>query len=183
MVFVEVPQAGRKVAKGEACAVVESVKAASDVYAPVSGEVVEVNAALADDAGRRQRRAEGEGWFFKIKLADTGELDGPDGRGRLQRVREKPGLTLMRYLPLTDADRRDMLASIGAESIDELFRDVPAAARLPGKVAGLPDHASELAVERALARACRARTSSPARCPSSSAAAPIAITCRRASTT
>src|SRR5215510_12716975 len=55
----------------------------------------------------------------------------------------------MRYLPLTPTDRRDMLAVIGAKSVDELFKDVPAAARLPGKVAGLPDHLGELEVERA----------------------------------
>ncbi|MFZ5784498.1 MAG: aminomethyl-transferring glycine dehydrogenase subunit GcvPA [Pseudomonadota bacterium] len=55
----------------------------------------------------------------------------------------------MRYLPLTDADRRDMLAKVGVKSIDDLFRDVPASARLPGKVAGLPDHLGELEVERA----------------------------------
>ena len=149
VVFVDVPQAGRKVAKGEACAVVESVKAASDIYAPVSGEVVEANAALADTPGDVNAEPMGKGWFFKIKLSDKGELVGPDGRGGLQRFREKPGLNTMRYLPLTPTDRRDMLATIGAKSVDELFKDVPASARLPGKVAGLPDHLGELEVERA----------------------------------
>jgi glycine cleavage system H protein len=76
VVFVEVPQAGRKVAKGEACAVVESVKAASDIYAPVSGEVVEANAALADAPGDVNAEPMGKGWFFKLRLADKGELDG-----------------------------------------------------------------------------------------------------------
>ncbi len=76
VVFVELPQAGRKVAKGEACAVVESVKAASDIYAPVSGEVVEANAALADTPGDVNAEPMGKGWFFKLKLADKGELDG-----------------------------------------------------------------------------------------------------------
>jgi glycine cleavage system H protein len=76
VVFVEVPQAGRKVAKGEACAVVESVKAASDIYAPVSGEVVEANAALADSPGDVNAEPMGKGWFFKLKLADRGELSG-----------------------------------------------------------------------------------------------------------
>ena len=70
VVFVEVPEAGRKVAKGEAVAVVESVKAASDVYAPVAGEVVEGNAALADTPGDVNAEPTGEGWFFKLKLAD-----------------------------------------------------------------------------------------------------------------
>ncbi len=76
VVFVEVPQAGRKVAKGEACAVVESVKAASDIYAPVSGEVVEANAALADAPGDVNAEPMGKGWFFKLRFADKGELDG-----------------------------------------------------------------------------------------------------------
>ena len=76
VVFVELPQAGRKVAKGEAGAVVESVKAASDIYAPVSGEVTEANAALADTPGDVNAEPMGKGWFFKIKLANQSELDG-----------------------------------------------------------------------------------------------------------
>ncbi|MBS0527012.1 MAG: aminomethyl-transferring glycine dehydrogenase subunit GcvPA [Proteobacteria bacterium] len=70
----------------------------------------------------------------------------------------------MRYLPLTDADRREMLAKIGARSIDELFRDVPQAARLGGKIAGLPDHAGELEVERAF-QAYAAKNVSPGSAP------------------
>jgi glycine cleavage system H protein len=76
IVFAEVPDAGRQVKKGEEAAVVESVKAASDVYAPVSGEVIEANGVLADDPAVINRDPEGEGWFFKLKLADSGELDG-----------------------------------------------------------------------------------------------------------
>ena len=76
IVFAEVPQAGRKLSKGEEAAVVESVKAASDVYAPVSGEVTEGNPALADDPAVINSDAEGGGWFFKLKLADPSELDG-----------------------------------------------------------------------------------------------------------
>jgi glycine cleavage system H protein len=76
VVFVDVPAAGRTVAKGEACAVVESVKAASDIYAPVGGEVVESNAALADTPGDVNAEPTGKGWFFKLKLADKGELEG-----------------------------------------------------------------------------------------------------------
>ena len=76
IVFAEVPEAGRAVTKGQEAAVVESVKAASDVYAPVSGEVVAVNQALADDPSVVNSDPEGEGWFFKIKLADPSELDG-----------------------------------------------------------------------------------------------------------
>src|ERR1700759_3463304 len=76
VVFVELPEAGRKVAKGEACAVVESVKAASDIFAPVSGEVTEANAALGDAPGDINAEPMGKGWFFKLRLADEAELDG-----------------------------------------------------------------------------------------------------------
>ena len=76
IVFAEVPEAGKRLAKGDEAAVVESVKAASDVYAPVSGEVVEGNAAVADDPALVNRDPEGEGWFFKLRLEDPGELDG-----------------------------------------------------------------------------------------------------------
>jgi glycine cleavage system H protein len=75
VVFVEVPEVGRKAAAGEAVAVVESVKAASDVFAPVSGEVVEANADLASNFALVNEDAEGKAWFFKIKLSDAGELD------------------------------------------------------------------------------------------------------------
>ena len=75
VVFVEVPEVGRKAKAGEAVAVVESVKAASDVFAPVSGEVVEANGELASNFALVNEDAEGKAWFFKIKLADAGELD------------------------------------------------------------------------------------------------------------
>ena len=76
VVFAEVPEAGRRVAKGQEAAVVESVKAASDVYAPVSGEVIEGNQALVDDPALVNSDPEGEGWFFKLKLDNPSELDG-----------------------------------------------------------------------------------------------------------
>ena len=75
IVFAEVPEAGKQVSKGAEAAVVESVKAASDVYAPVSGEVTESNAAVADDPAIINRDPEGEGWFFKLKVANAAELD------------------------------------------------------------------------------------------------------------
>jgi glycine cleavage system H protein len=75
VVFVEVPEVGRKATAGDAVAVVESVKAASDVFAPVSGEVVEANADLAANFALVNEDAEGKAWFFKIKLSDAGELD------------------------------------------------------------------------------------------------------------
>lgn len=76
VVFVELPEAGRKVEKGKEMAVVESVKAASEVFAPVTGEVVEANAALADDPAKVNAAPEGDGWFVKIRLANLSELDG-----------------------------------------------------------------------------------------------------------
>jgi glycine cleavage system H protein len=75
IVFVELPEIGRQVQKGDAMAVVESVKAASDVYAPVSGEVVEVNEALNDDPSLVNSGAESGGWFCKVKLGDRAELE------------------------------------------------------------------------------------------------------------
>jgi glycine cleavage system H protein len=76
VVFVDVPQAGRKVTKGESVAVVESVKAASDIYSPAAGEVVEANAALAESPGDVNADPMGKGWFFKIKLSNKADLDG-----------------------------------------------------------------------------------------------------------
>ena len=76
IVFAEVPDAGRQVSKGQEAAVVESVKAASDVYAPVSGEVIEGNSAVADDPALINSDPEGQGWFFKLRLSDASELDG-----------------------------------------------------------------------------------------------------------
>ena len=76
IVFAEVPEAGKQLSKGAEAAVVESVKAASDVYAPVSGEVTEGNQAVADDPALVNSDPEGAGWFFKLKLSNPGELDG-----------------------------------------------------------------------------------------------------------
>lgn len=75
IVFVEVPEAGKSLSKGGEAAVVESVKAASDVYAPASGEVVEGNQALVDDPSLVNSAAEGEGWFFTLRLSDPGEVE------------------------------------------------------------------------------------------------------------
>jgi glycine cleavage system H protein len=74
LVFVDLPQKGRNLAKGEEAVVVESVKAASDVYAPVSGEVTAVNAELDGDPALVNRAAEGEGWLFKLRIVDRNEF-------------------------------------------------------------------------------------------------------------
>src|SRR4051794_17000486 len=76
VVFVELPKVGRTLKKAEAAAVVESVKAASDVYAPVSGEVIEVNDEVAAEPSLVNSDAGGKAWFFKVKIADKSELDG-----------------------------------------------------------------------------------------------------------
>jgi glycine cleavage system H protein len=76
IVFVELPAPGTHVAKGGDAAVVESVKAASDVYAPITGEVTEANGALEEDPALVNTAPEGEGWFFKMTIADKGELEG-----------------------------------------------------------------------------------------------------------
>jgi glycine cleavage system H protein len=75
LVFVELPNVGTKLKKGAAAATVESVKAASDVYAPVSGEVIEVNAKVGNDPALVNSAPTGEGWLFKMKIADATELD------------------------------------------------------------------------------------------------------------
>src|SRR5271169_1244296 len=81
VVFVELPEVGRQVKAGEACAVVESVKTASDIYSPVSGEVLEVNKVVTDRPALVNTEPYGGGWFFKLKLANPAELNtllGPD---------------------------------------------------------------------------------------------------------
>lgn len=76
LVFVELPAISKTVAPGDEAAVVESVKAASEVYAPLSGEVVEINSVLEGEPGKVNEAPEGEGWFLKLKLSDPSELDG-----------------------------------------------------------------------------------------------------------
>jgi len=75
VVYVELPEIGRQVEQGKEAAVVESAKAASEVYAPVSGEVVAVNGAIADDPAKVNADPMGEGWFLKLRLADPGQFD------------------------------------------------------------------------------------------------------------
>lgn len=76
LVFVELPEVGSTVGKGDAAAVVESVKAASDVYSPVDGTITEVNEALTSDPAMVNQKAEKEGWLWKMKLSDASQLDG-----------------------------------------------------------------------------------------------------------
>lgn len=76
VVFVELPETGKSLAKGDEAAVVESVKAASEVYAPIDGEVVEANSALEDEPGKVNEDPEGGAWFIKVKVADASQLEG-----------------------------------------------------------------------------------------------------------
>ena len=76
IVFAEVPESGKQLKKGDDAAVVESVKAASDVYAPVSGEVIQGNGAIAEEPALINSDPQGNGWFFTMKLSDPSELDG-----------------------------------------------------------------------------------------------------------
>ena len=75
LVFVELPEIGRVLTKGDAAAVVESVKAASDVYAPISGEVVDANKAVADQPALVNEDAQGQGWLFQLKIGDPSEIE------------------------------------------------------------------------------------------------------------
>ena len=75
IVFVELPKVGAKLTQGKACAVIESVKAAADFFAPVSGEVTEVNSAIAENPALVNQAPHGAGWFFKIRMAKPAELD------------------------------------------------------------------------------------------------------------
>lgn len=81
IVFVELPEIGRKVSTGEAIAVVESVKAASDVFAPVAGEVIAVNSALPDQPGLVNEDAENAAWFFKLRITSQAEVEALLDRG------------------------------------------------------------------------------------------------------
>ena len=76
LVYIELPEVGKHFAQGEEAAVIESVKAAADLKAPVSGSVTEVNSPVTDDPGKVNADPTGAGWFFKIKIADSSELDG-----------------------------------------------------------------------------------------------------------
>jgi glycine cleavage system H protein len=75
VVFVELPEIGKQTRRGEQAGVVESVKAASDVFAPITGEVVEVNSALEENPALVNEDAQGKGWFYKVKITDAAELD------------------------------------------------------------------------------------------------------------
>ena len=122
IVFVELPEPGAQLKQFAAFGVVESVKAVSDLYAPISGEVVEVNEALRDNPELLNTSPFGDGWIAKVKLADPAELDALLDAAGLRGADRR----LMAYSPHTEADHRRMLArSSGSASIEDLFADIP----------------------------------------------------------
>ena len=130
VVFFEAPDAGATVTKDEPYAEVESVKAVSDVIAPLSGEVVAVNEALSDSPETVNDDPYGEGWLVRVKLSDpVGGRAAAGCRG----VRGEPAMRASYHDPLhlaTDADRAAMLDAIGVGSVEELFEDIPPSLRL-----------------------------------------------------
>jgi glycine cleavage system H protein len=76
LVFIELPEVGRELSQGEACAVVESVKTASDIYSPLSGKVIEANEPVAENSGTVNEDPYGKGWLFKLELSEASEIDG-----------------------------------------------------------------------------------------------------------
>ena len=150
VVYVELPEIGRRVEKGKEAAVVESVKAASEVYAPVSGEVVEVNEAIAADPAKVNADPMGEGWFFKLRLADPKELDGLMDEAAYQALCR--GAALMRYLPLTEPTARTCWRRSASDSIDALFADVPRSGAPRGPARSADGDGRDRGRARALAR-------------------------------
>ena len=130
LVHIELPRKGRTIRQGETFGEVESVKAVSDLYAPATGEIVEVNEALADDLGVLSDDPFGKGWMMKLKLERSVLAVGIDGPCRLRSALCRRERARVSYLFNTPDQRREMLRTIGAESIDELFQQVPADCRL-----------------------------------------------------
>ena len=142
LVFVEVPDVGRSLSQGEACAVVESVKAASDVYAPVAGTVVAVNEALAKTPELINQDPYGSGWIMRLKptrrCAAAGLLDAAAYTASLTRASIGPQSRNADAIHSTHRSRcREMLAAIGARDIETLFEEIPAELRVRS-LAGVP---------------------------------------------
>ena len=116
---------GHQVSKDQSYAEVESVKAVSDVFAPLSGEIVEVNEALADSPEKINADPYGDGWMVKVRLSDPAEVDAAARRGRLQGAAQSGAELMSRYTSVTDEDLRAMLDAIGAGSLEDLFADIP----------------------------------------------------------
>ena len=161
VVFVELPEVGRDVAADEACAVVESVKAASDVYAPLAGKVVEINQTIIDDPSIVNSEAEGEGWFFRIEIDDTDAYDALMDAAAYDEYRGDAGLMdalaelaaleaadgfVARHIGPSESDIAAMLHEVGAATLDDLAaKTVPPAIRT-NRALDLPPPIDEAAV-------------------------------------
>ena len=133
VVFFDPPEVGASVSKDDAYAEVESVKAVSDVFAPLSGEIVEVNEALADSPEKVNHDPYGEGWMVKVRLLDPSEVDelmDVNAYKELPAVANVVEAGMSRYTGVTDEDLRAMLGAIGADSLEDLFADIPESVRL-----------------------------------------------------
>ena len=170
------PTAGATVAKDEPYGEVESVKAVSDVIAPLSGEVLEVNQKVVDAPETVNEDPYGEGWLVRIRLSDPAEVDALLDADAYQATLGRA----VSFLSLTDADREEMLAAIGVASVEELFRDIPAGVRFGGEL-DLEPALSEPSSSRT-SRSSRRRTSTRTTSSRSSAPASTTTTCRRSST-
>ena len=148
VVFFDPPEVGTSIKKDEPYAEVESVKAVSDVIAPLSGEIVEVNTALGDSPEAINKDPYGEGWLVKVRLSDVSEKDSLMDVAAYQPSSPRPPerTFLSRYTATTDADLEAMLAEIGARALQEIFdRQIPAGVRLEGPLdlpAGCPSRRS-----------------------------------------
>ena len=130
--FFDPPAVGSTLTKDQPYAEIESVKAVSDVVAPLSGEIVEVNEGLSDAPENVNEDPYGDGWLVKIRLSDVSEVDD------LMDASTYEGIpVLSRYTSATDADRAAMLERIGVQSIDDLFEAIPEGVRL-GRALDLP---------------------------------------------
>ena len=138
IVYVELPEIGRNLDQFASFGVVESVKAVSDLFAPVSARRAETNAELRASPELLNSDPFGDGWIAKVTLADAGRAR-PAARRR--RVRRALSRRLMAYSPHTAADRERMLAAIGVASVDDLFADIPAAVRAPASTCRGPHRA------------------------------------------
>ncbi len=158
VVFVDMPDVGEIFDAGQEFGTIESVKAVSELFLPVAGEIIELNAVLADEPGAVNEDPHGDGWLVKIKLSSDAEMDlllsAADYEKFVEeeaKAADRRSYDQMRYIPNSPAERESLLAAVGASSIDELFATVPRAVyrREPP---GLPPPASEIEVRRDLGR-------------------------------
>ena len=158
LVHYEPPDVGATVGKDTSYGEVESVKAVSDLISPLSGEVLEVNQKVVDAPETVNEDPYGDGWLIRVRMTS------PDERRAAAQRRRLPAdcSRAVSFLSLTDADREAMLAEIGVDSVEELFRDIPAGVRYAGELAIAPAlteselqrHMEELAAKNVVDEVC-----------------------------